>query len=59
MLRGILTVGGWTMASRLLGFARDVLIALHLTLRLACIDGGRRWWRIGHGGNSLRKMAHV
>jgi putative peptidoglycan lipid II flippase len=27
MLRGILTVGGWTMASRLLGFARDVLIA--------------------------------
>jgi len=27
MLRGILTVGGWTMASRLLGFGRDVLIA--------------------------------
>ena len=27
MLRGILTVGGWTMASRVLGFARDVLIA--------------------------------
>lgn len=27
MLRGILTVGGWTMASRLLGFARDILIA--------------------------------
>jgi putative peptidoglycan lipid II flippase len=27
MLRGILTVGGWTMGSRLLGFARDVLIA--------------------------------
>ena len=27
MLRGILTVGGWTMASRLLGFARDMLIA--------------------------------
>ncbi|MBV9749656.1 MAG: lipid II flippase MurJ, partial [Acetobacteraceae bacterium] len=27
MFRGILTVGGWTMASRLLGFARDVLIA--------------------------------
>ncbi len=27
MLRGILTVGIWTMASRLLGFARDVLIA--------------------------------
>ena len=27
MLRGILTVGGWTMASRLLGFVRDVLIA--------------------------------
>ena len=27
MLRGILTVGGWTMASRILGFARDMLIA--------------------------------
>jgi putative peptidoglycan lipid II flippase len=27
MLRGILTVGGWTMASRILGFGRDVLIA--------------------------------
>jgi len=27
MLRGVLTVGGWTMASRILGFARDVLIA--------------------------------
>ena len=27
MLRGILTVGGWTMASRLLGFIRDILIA--------------------------------
>ena len=27
MIRGILTVGGWTMASRLLGFARDILIA--------------------------------
>ncbi|MDE2199306.1 MAG: murein biosynthesis integral membrane protein MurJ [Rhodospirillales bacterium] len=27
MLRGILTVGGWTMASRILGFVRDVLIA--------------------------------
>jgi putative peptidoglycan lipid II flippase len=27
MLRGILTVGGWTMASRLLGFVRDILIA--------------------------------
>ena len=27
MMRGILTVGGWTMASRILGFARDVLIA--------------------------------
>jgi len=30
MLRGILTVGGWTMASRLLGFARDILIAAML-----------------------------
>lgn len=27
MLRGILTVGGWTMGSRILGFLRDVLIA--------------------------------
>ena len=27
MLRGIVTVGGWTMASRLLGFVRDILIA--------------------------------
>ena len=27
MLRGILTVGGWTMVSRVLGFGRDVLIA--------------------------------
>ncbi len=27
MLRGIITVGSWTMASRVLGFARDMLIA--------------------------------
>ena len=27
MIRGVLTVGGWTMASRILGFARDMLIA--------------------------------
>ena len=27
MIRGILTIGGWTMASRVLGFARDMLIA--------------------------------
>ena len=27
MFRGIVTVGGWTMASRVLGFARDMLIA--------------------------------
>ncbi len=27
MIRGILTVGGWTVASRVLGFARDILIA--------------------------------
>jgi putative peptidoglycan lipid II flippase len=27
MLRGVLTVGGWTMASRIAGFARDILIA--------------------------------
>jgi len=27
VLRGILTVGGWTMGSRLLGFVRDILIA--------------------------------
>jgi putative peptidoglycan lipid II flippase len=27
MIRSVLTVGGWTMASRILGFARDILIA--------------------------------
>ncbi len=27
MLRGMVTVGGWTMASRVLGFARDMMIA--------------------------------
>jgi putative peptidoglycan lipid II flippase len=27
MIRSVLTVGGWTMASRVLGFARDMLIA--------------------------------
>lgn len=27
MLKGILTVGGWTLGSRVLGFARDMLIA--------------------------------
>src|SRR5206468_7469173 len=27
MLRGIVTVGGWTMASRVMGFARDIMIA--------------------------------
>jgi len=30
MLKGILTVGGWTMASRVLGFVRDILIAARL-----------------------------
>jgi len=30
MLRGILTVGAWTLASRVLGFARDMLIAARL-----------------------------
>ena len=30
LLMGFLTVGGWTMASRVLGFARDVLIAAFL-----------------------------
>ncbi len=27
MLKGVLTVGGWTMASRIAGFLRDILIA--------------------------------
>jgi putative peptidoglycan lipid II flippase len=27
MLKGAFTVGMWTMASRILGFARDILIA--------------------------------
>ena len=30
MLKSVLTVGGWTMASRVLGFARDILIAARL-----------------------------
>ncbi len=30
MLNGVFTVGGWTMASRILGFARDMLIASRL-----------------------------
>jgi putative peptidoglycan lipid II flippase len=30
LLLGFLTVGGWTMASRVLGFARDVMIAAFL-----------------------------
>ncbi|WP_372622574.1 murein biosynthesis integral membrane protein MurJ [Falsiroseomonas sp.] len=30
MLRSVFTVGGWTMASRVLGFARDMLIAAWL-----------------------------
>ena len=30
MFRNVLTVGGWTMASRILGFARDMLIAAML-----------------------------
>ncbi|MDW8315492.1 MAG: murein biosynthesis integral membrane protein MurJ [Rhodovarius sp.] len=30
MLRHVATVGGWTMASRILGFARDMLIAAKL-----------------------------
>ena len=30
MIRGAFTVGGWTMASRMLGFARDMLIAAML-----------------------------
>ncbi len=30
MVRGFLTVGGWTMASRVLGFLRDILIAAFL-----------------------------
>ena len=30
LLRGFVTVGGWTMASRVLGFVRDILIAAYL-----------------------------
>ena len=30
MLRSVLTIGSWTMASRILGFARDMLIASRL-----------------------------
>ena len=38
MLRGILTVGGWTLASRVMGFARDMLaIKDHLDRALAAV----------------------
>ena len=30
LMRGFVTVGFWTLASRLLGFARDILIAAYL-----------------------------
>ncbi|MCB1348953.1 MAG: lipid II flippase MurJ, partial [Maritimibacter sp.] len=30
LVRGFLTVGAWTMASRVLGFVRDVMIAAYL-----------------------------
>ncbi|WP_102109478.1 murein biosynthesis integral membrane protein MurJ [Oceaniglobus roseus] len=30
MLRGFLTVGAWTMASRVMGFVRDIMIAAYL-----------------------------
>ncbi|KFE36725.1 murein biosynthesis integral membrane protein MurJ [Thioclava atlantica] len=30
LVRGFLTVGGWTMASRILGFVRDMMIAAYL-----------------------------
>ena len=30
LIKGFVTVGGWTMLSRLLGFARDILIARFL-----------------------------
>ncbi|MGJ8585297.1 MAG: murein biosynthesis integral membrane protein MurJ [Marinosulfonomonas sp.] len=30
LIRGFVTVGGWTMASRILGFARDILFAAFL-----------------------------
>ncbi len=30
LLRGFATVGGWTMASRVLGFLRDIMIAAFL-----------------------------
>ena len=30
LLRAMVTIGGWTMASRILGFARDILIATYL-----------------------------
>ena len=28
MLKSVMTVGGWTMASRVLGFIRDMLLSL-------------------------------
>lgn len=35
LIKGFVTVGGWTMLSRLLGFARDILIARFLGTGLA------------------------
>ena len=40
MLRGFITVGGWTMASRVMGFLRDVQIAALLGTELAGVGGG-------------------
>ena len=37
LMSGFLTVGGWTMASRILGFVRDVLILALLTPGLGVI----------------------
>jgi len=30
LVKGFVTVGGWTLMSRLLGFTRDILIAAYL-----------------------------
>ncbi len=30
LARGFMTVGGWTMASRILGFVRDIMIGAFL-----------------------------
>ena len=58
MLKSILTVGGWTMASRVLGFLRDMLIAASLgagpVRPLAAAGGGIYYTLYAHGWDTAR-----